>query len=543
MPLHMMQDEMDSSPVTELYDPLKHACIRDELARLVASREFHASDRLRGLLKYLVEHSLNDAQRKLTQRLLAADVFGRGDDFDPEHDAIVRVEMSKLRRALQNYYAQCGQHSPVTIELLKGRYTPNFIFGETGVVSETSFASRERNAPADRPVISVMPFTMSGLGSQDGGLAMDLTRELKVTLTQIPYLKIASSYCLGDARRSLEDQQALGVRFVLDGSIQCRNSNLRVTTELHDLACNEQIWSERLDYSLDPDDALTLQDEVVRTIAAHTADLYSGAINRVLMQELDLRKTSGFSTYEAILSFYRYLNQHSDQSYVVARRAVEDAAQSEPDNPLLLAMLADVRRAGYAFGYTEEPDPLPEVLALARQALNLSPNSATCRLSLCYALLQARDRNALLETAAPLLDLNLASPCHAGDAAIAVAFAGEWVRGCSIIRQIVKPLAVTPHIFAYPLFLDAYRTGDYDSAWEIAERFHSSHFFWQSILRIAVLGKLDRVAEAMPHIDELLALRPGFSEHCRRYLSCFLMEDSLVNDLIDGLQKAGLDTR
>lgn len=540
-PLLMVAKVMDCTMTAELAGSQQDTRIHDELSRVLASRSFHASERLRRLLAHLVEQTLDGKQRMLTQRHLAEDVFGRGNGFDPENDAIVRVEMSKLRRALADYYAQDNQEPPVAISLPKGGYTPKFITGTDVVAPVTVVMPPLQNTDVERPVLAIVPFSGCNAEADSNSLTLNLMRELNVTLAQIPYLKITSKYHLDDAPRSLDKLHAHGVRFVLDGSVQWFESRLRVTSELHDLRCNEQIWTERFDYTVTPDQALTLRDQMVRTIAAHTADLYSGAINNQLTRELDPDKVDGFSAYETMLLFYRFLNQHSDASYLAARRAVEFAATAEQDNPLLLAMLADVRRTGYSLGYTEEPDPLTEVLELARRAVNLSPNSATCRLSLCYALLQARDKQALLEVIKPLLHEGLASPSHAGDAAIALAFAGEWQRGCDLIRQIIKPLAATPHIFDYPSFLYAYRQGDYKSAWDVATRFHALPFFWQSILRVAVLGKLGRIDAAKTHKDELLRLRPAFCTHGRRYLSCFLMEDSLVDDLVDGLRKAGLD--
>jgi pimeloyl-ACP methyl ester carboxylesterase len=76
------------------------------------------------LLAYLVEAALTDTARRLDQRAIAMDVFGRGGDFDPGSDAIVRAEIGRLRAKLLEYYAGPGIRDALRIELRRGSYLP-----------------------------------------------------------------------------------------------------------------------------------------------------------------------------------------------------------------------------------------------------------------------------------------------------------------------------------------------------------------------------------------------------------------------------------
>jgi len=53
--------------------------------------------------------------------------LGRGDDFDPEHDSIVRVMGTRLRKRLAEYYATEGAGHHVKIFLSEVGYTPLFV--------------------------------------------------------------------------------------------------------------------------------------------------------------------------------------------------------------------------------------------------------------------------------------------------------------------------------------------------------------------------------------------------------------------------------
>jgi hypothetical protein len=57
-------------------------------------------------------------------------VFGRGAEFSPRTDPIVRVQARNLRVRLERYYAGPGAQDPIRIELPKGTYVPVFVVRE-----------------------------------------------------------------------------------------------------------------------------------------------------------------------------------------------------------------------------------------------------------------------------------------------------------------------------------------------------------------------------------------------------------------------------
>ncbi|MBS1827065.1 MAG: PD40 domain-containing protein [Acidobacteria bacterium] len=106
-------------------DPHPDAC-RDELARILADHRFANSPSLSRFLSYIVSQSLDGNPGALKETLLGVDVFGRGSDFDPRLDPIVRVQATKLRNKLHEYYQHEGASNPFRIEVPKGSYQPRF---------------------------------------------------------------------------------------------------------------------------------------------------------------------------------------------------------------------------------------------------------------------------------------------------------------------------------------------------------------------------------------------------------------------------------
>ena len=100
--------------------------IRAALERMAASEAFRGSPQLVAFLRYVVEATLRGTADRIKGYTIAVEALGRGDNFDPQTDPIVRVEAMRLRRALARYYDNGGKHDPVAIDLPLGNYVPAF---------------------------------------------------------------------------------------------------------------------------------------------------------------------------------------------------------------------------------------------------------------------------------------------------------------------------------------------------------------------------------------------------------------------------------
>mgnify|MGYP000474706182 CR=1 FL=1 len=100
--------------------------VRAELERIVSSARFSNNPSLTRFLRHTVEETLAGKPGTLKEYSIGLEVFHRGNSFDPRIDPIVRVQASKLRARLRQYYEQEGADSEVLIEYSKGTYVPSF---------------------------------------------------------------------------------------------------------------------------------------------------------------------------------------------------------------------------------------------------------------------------------------------------------------------------------------------------------------------------------------------------------------------------------
>lgn len=110
--------------------------VREELGRILSSSVFRQAERSSKILQYIVEQALENGGERLKEYSIGAEALGRGESFDPRIDSIARVEVSRLRGRLDQYYLGEGSENPIQIQVPKGSYVP--IFAERSVSSAKS---------------------------------------------------------------------------------------------------------------------------------------------------------------------------------------------------------------------------------------------------------------------------------------------------------------------------------------------------------------------------------------------------------------------
>ena len=120
-----------------------------ELERILSDPEFRSTERNRKFLRYVTEQMLRGREDKVKAYSIAVDVFGRPAGFDAAIDPIVRIEATRLRASLAQYYALHGQDGGLRIDIPRGRYVPAISRLDPGESRAENSASRPgRNTAA-----------------------------------------------------------------------------------------------------------------------------------------------------------------------------------------------------------------------------------------------------------------------------------------------------------------------------------------------------------------------------------------------------------
>lgn len=150
------------------------------------------------------------------------------------------------------------------------------IVGALGLRKVTRTAPHEARTSVEvvavRPrTVAVMPFANLSAEPANGYIALGMADSILHRLAGIPELIViarSSSFALGksapDARTA---GRLLGVRYLVDGSVQRAGNALRVTVQLIDATTSNELWSEKIDRSID--DVFAVQDQIAQSVAQH----------------------------------------------------------------------------------------------------------------------------------------------------------------------------------------------------------------------------------------------------------------------------------
>jgi adenylate cyclase len=130
--------------------------VAEQLARIVNSPKFISSPRLCRFLTHIVNRTIHGDLDSLKEFSIAVEVFDRNSEYDPNIDAIVRVEARRLRAKLKEYYEGFGRNDAVLIGLRPGSYVPIFRWLDPQPQNETQeIGATIRTGAAS---VAVLPF-------------------------------------------------------------------------------------------------------------------------------------------------------------------------------------------------------------------------------------------------------------------------------------------------------------------------------------------------------------------------------------------------
>ena len=194
----------------------------------------------------------------------------------------------------------------------------------------------------------------------------------------------------------------------------------------------------------------------------------------------------------------------------------------------------------HRFGWNAGPDPLGRALQAARRAAEAAPSSHFSHLALAQAHYFRREIDAFRNAAERAIALNPMDGATVEYLGHLLAFAGDWERGCQL-GEMARQLNPNhpPWYWALP-FLDAYRRRDYEAARAMMPKAYMPGQHFTLALFAALRGQLGEREAAAETVRELLALKPDFASIARGLFEKWYLPE-LVEQLIDGLRKAGLD--
>ena len=504
--------------------------IFDELDRINASEEFRGKPVMMKLLSYLVTECVEGRSDLIKGYSVGLDVFGQGSGFDPSSSAIVRNNAVRLRGLLKTYYLGAGERDPVIIDLPKGRYVPQFRVNET----ENADASLSR-----RPAIAVAPFRNLSSNTDFEFLATGLSQALSEALTKFDDLRVIGINRLDRPDALVGELRKKGVNFVIHGEVQAADSQIKVSFRLVDTNGNIQVWADSVRFDLEKDNVFDVEERITLRVASLIGGEY-GHINQLRFQSLQQGWPKTLDEQTVLLKHYHHATVLTEQSMLEFAALANEALEENPESALIDAVVGGFYGNIWAFGGEGADEALSELARLAEKAYTLNPNSQYVLGTLGFKCFVFDERDRLFALFDKHEDLIPHSPLRLGAWATYISLMGEWDRGKQLLDQVFENNLNVPAWLYGVSFLYHFRDGDYEAALVEVNKYQMPGLFWGPAYRVAVLAHLGRIAEAEAEFKALLEYRPDFVENGRRLMGCLIKEASLLEHLVEGFDKIGV---
>ena len=388
----------------------------------------------------------------------------------------------------------------------------------------------------DKPSIAVLSFdNLSGDPKQEylsDGISENIISALSRISKMFVIARNSTFTYKGKPVNVKQVSRELGVRYVLEGSVQKAEDRLRVTAQLVDATTGNHIWSERYDRELK--DIFALQDDITKKIiTALQVKLTEG--EQVRTAE---KGTNNFEAYLKCLQAGEYVHRINRESIAMAKKLAEEAIELDPKYAWAYYVLGRAYHVGMWFGGTMSPkQSIAKAIELVQKAIALDDTLAEAhgRLGYLYAMTKQYDKG--ISEAEKAVTLNPNSAMAYVMLGKTLSFAGRWEDSIPQYKKAIRLNPIPENLYLYSLGISYGNTGQYKEAIEWCERAvrQSPDSLWAHIMMTAVYSMSGRDEDARVQAAEVLRIKPNYSPKGGLYKR---KEDT--ERFISALNRAGL---
>ena len=304
---------------------------------------------------------------------------------------------------------------------------------------------------AAKPSIAVLPFAnLSGDPAQDyfsDGVADEILTALSRSHELTVIGRHSSFTFKGNATSTEQVGKVLGVRYLLQGSVQKSSNQIRVTAQLIDSSNDAQIWGEKYDRPMQ--DIFAVQDDIVGAIAAHLTSSIKGA--EIIASAH--KRPDDLGAYDYYLRGQALYRTSGKQETLDSRGLFEKAIEIDPSFAPAYAQLAYTYYVSIALRWELPPraEALAKAFQFAQKAATLDPALPFASTVMGDVLLRRGDFDQAVLWAQKAIDLDTNNPEAYAALANIFAFIN---RNDEAIPLLDKAMALDP---LYPVLYSMYR--------------------------------------------------------------------------------------
>jgi TolB-like protein/Flp pilus assembly protein TadD len=351
--------------------------------------------------------------------------------------------------------------------------------------------------------------------SEDSGqdyLCDGITEEIITALSKCPFMfVIARNSSFTYKGKPVKVQQVaedLGVRYVLEGSVQKSGERLRITVQFIDALKGHHLWSERYDRELR--DLFAIEDDITKKIiTALQVILTHGEQARIYA-----RGTENLDAYLKFLNARENVFRFNKDANLVARQQAEEAIALDPKYSNAHTLLGKTYIGAIFFGWSPSPkEALGRAFESAKKALALDESNLQAHMVLAFVHLLKKEHDAAVEECERAVSLAPNAADSLYNLGVILRFAGRVREAISMFEKAMRLNPIPPASYLYQLALSYTFVGEFEKAIRLCKEALSKNpdDLVGRVTLIVAYGSLGREEEVRTQVSELLRVDPKFS--------------------------------
>lgn len=395
----------------------------------------------------------------------------------------------------------------------------------------------------DKPSIAVLAFDNLTEDPGQDYLSEAISESIITELSRFPELFVISrnsSFSYKDKPIKIQQvAEELGVRYVLEGSLQRSGDRIRVSAQLIDALKGNHLWAER--YDRQTEDLFTIQDDVTSSIVATVQGKVLNAERKISSDKPEANLTA----LEYVMKGDKIWLEWNHEAMDKARALYEKALDEDPTLVRGYLGLVGVYIAGHRNGWTDlgRDKALELAFENARKAVELAPYDYSTHFRLGAVYTEAGDQDRALAEYDRALELNPNAAGVLAKSADSYYYQGRFEEAVERLHLAMRLNPHYPDWWNWNLADCYYFLGDYETAHTTLLKQNPFPNLARRLLA-AIYVRMGKMDEARASIAEFLKNEPGYTmEDLRLNFDGKFTDPALLKQALDDVRAAGLPER
>lgn len=405
--------------------------------------------------------------------------------------------------------------------------------------------TEERSLPTG-PRIVVIPFENLGGNPDDAFFSDGLTRDINSHLSKFSNLFVIAPDA-GMSYRGNADcakiRKDLHADYILTGTVRRSQDKIRVATAFIDgRTCRQLDAPGPFDRDLNLANVLEIQLEISKKVAAEIGSADAPLFNARIQQSIRREAPDNLHAYECVLLSYWFYENFAPDRHRRARACLE--------RMLKIDIAYSLGWSRLAFSYIESKkydiDTPPNWAQLSREsadkAIDLDPRNPDAYYARAIlSQMLGEDTAVFRNFAERAIALNPNDAFVLADLGTWIAYTGAWERGKNLLTRAKLLNPNHQSWWDWVWLLHHYLNGEYREARDVALKINlPNNYVIQAALTATygMMGEKDKAEQALIY---LIKLRPNYPEDPRAPFLIRGMQPELIESLMEGLRRAGLE--